>query len=168
METVMETRDSILQSLFPLAVLKALTTESLHSLPATMQRKGLVPIYDFPFNIGRESRVMLIKGVPNRLERPGSGVEKGSNDIYLMDQGTLLQISREHCRIERTADGYQVVDRGSKCGVTVNGVRIGEHAGVMAAPLRDGDLLAIGTHESPYSFAFYAGFDQSHWQGKTR
>lgn len=155
-------KHAILQSLFPLAVLKAETTQSLHALPGAMQRTGLIPVYGFPFSIGRESRVMLIKGVAHRLERPGSGIAEGLNDIYLMDTGALLQISREHCRIEQAADGgFQIVDRHSKCGVSVNGVRIGDHAGVLSAPLHDGALVIIGTHDSPYRFSFITGFDNA-------
>lgn len=156
----MQDKRTIIQSLFPQAVLKALTPEALHALPATMQRHGLVVIHEFPFNIGRESRVMVIKDNLHRIERLGSGVAKGINDVYLLDSGALLQISREHCRIEQNADGsHQVVDRGSKCGVIVNDTPIGEHTGEMSAPLKDGDLLTFGTSQSPYRFMFITGFD---------
>ena len=142
----------------------ALTMESLHALPGTMQRHGLVVIHAFPFKLGRESRVAMIRDSLHRIERPGSGVVKGLNDVYLMDPGELLQISREHCRIEQNGDGsYQIVDRGSKCGCTVNERRIGQHAGVMSATLADGDVLTLGTRESPYRFMFIAGFDNCRW-----
>lgn len=57
--------------------------------------------------------------------------------------------------------GLQIVDRHSKCGVSVNGVRIGDHAGVLSAPLHDGALVIIGTHDSPYRFSFITGFDNA-------
>src|SRR3970040_397694 len=41
-------------------------------------------------------------------------------DIVVPDR----QISRQHARISRTADGVQVEDLGSKNGTHVNGVRI--------------------------------------------
>src|SRR4030067_1160394 len=48
------------------------------------------------------------------------------------------QISRQHARISRTADGVQVEDLGSKNGTHVNGVRI---EGPTA--LQDGDVVQV-------------------------
>jgi len=55
-------------------------------------------------------------------------------DIVVPDR----QISRQHARISRTADGVQVEDLGSKNGTHVNGVRI-------EAPtaLQDGDVVQV-------------------------
>jgi predicted component of type VI protein secretion system len=49
-------------------------------------------------------------------------------------------VSRRHCRIERMAEGYFVVDLGSRNGTLVDGARITRRA------LRDGDLLRVGNH----------------------
>ncbi|MES2604952.1 MAG: FHA domain-containing protein [Pseudomonadota bacterium] len=159
----MEDKSKILQTLFPKAVLKALTRESLQAIPAGMQIDGMVVIHAFPFRVGRESRVTVINGRIHRIERPNVGDVKPTNEMYLLDAGDLLQVSREHFQIEQTADGYVVTDRGSKCGVTVAGKRIGAGTGVKSAPVVDGDLIAIGTSETNYLFSFIAGFDKSHW-----
>lgn len=67
------------------------------------------------------------------------------------------------CVADNGDGSYQIVDRGSKCGCTVNERRIGQHAGVMSATLDDGDVLTLGTRESPYRFMFIAGFDNCRW-----
>lgn len=51
-----------------------------------------------------------------------------------------LEISRRHCQIERVPDGFQVTDLGSRSGTKLN------DSPVQSAPLRTGDLLAIGPH----------------------
>ena len=150
----------ILQTLFPKAVLKALTPEALFAVPAGLAVDGMVMIHALPFRVGRESRVTVIDGRIHRIERPRTTDDKGINDLYLMDVGELLQISREHFCIEATADGgFRVIDRGSKCGLTVAGQRIGAHSGVGSAPLHDGDVIGIGTPATPYQFVFITGFD---------
>ena len=150
----------ILQTLFPTAVLKALTPDALFAVPAGLAVDGMVVIHALPFRVGRESRVTVIDGRVHRIERQRLTDDKGINDLYLMDGGELLQISREHFRIEAAADGgFRIIDRGSKCGLTVAGKRIGGHSGVGSAPLHDGDVIGIGTPESPYQFVFIAGFD---------
>ena len=150
----------ILQTLFPKAVLKAVTPSTLFAIPAGLAVDGMVVIHSLPFRVGRESRVVLIDGKVHRIERSRTNDDKGINDLYLMDGGELLQISREHFSIEATADGgFRVVDRGSKCGLTVAGKRIGAKSGVGSAPLHDGDLIVIGTAESAYQFVFITGFD---------
>ncbi len=57
-----------------------------------------------------------------------------SNKITIADRS----VSREHCRIERTAGGYTVVDRGSTNGTFVNGHR------VTRTTLHNGDSLKVG------------------------
>lgn len=51
-----------------------------------------------------------------------------------------VDVSRRHCRIERLAEGYFVVDLGSRNGTLVDGVRVTRRA------LRDGDVLRVGNH----------------------
>lgn len=159
----MEDKSKILRTLFPKAVLRAVTREALLAVPVGMQVDGMVVIHAFPFRVGRESRVTVINGRIHRIERPNTGDVKPTNEMYLLDAGDLLQISREHFQIEQTTDGYMLTDRGSKCGVTVAGKRIGAGTSLKSAPLVDGDLIAIGTPETNYLFAFIAGFDSSHW-----
>jgi len=151
----MEDKRKILQTLLPKAVLKALSPESLAAVPAGIQVDGMVVVHTFPFRVGRESRVTMINGRVHRIERPNiSRDSTPTNELYLLDACELLQISREHFQIEKTASGYQVVDRGSKCGVTVGGRRIGAGTNVKTTPLMDGDLIAIGTPETDYLFTF--------------
>ncbi len=49
-------------------------------------------------------------------------------------------ISREHCKIERTATGFRVVDCGSRNGTKVNGNKVESH------DLRPGDVITVGKH----------------------
>ena len=83
--------------------------------------------------------------------------------LYLLDSGDLLQISREHFQINKTIDGYVLVDRGSKCGVSINGKRVGGQSGEVEMKLNDGDVIGIGTTQTLYLFTFIADFDDSHW-----
>ncbi|HTR01091.1 MAG TPA: FHA domain-containing protein [Candidatus Acidoferrum sp.] len=159
----MEEKRKILDLLFPKAVLKALTAEARSAVPNGVQVNGLVVIHEFPFRIGRESRTTVVNDRLHRLERPVAPGTKLNNDLYLLDTGDLLQISREHFLIEKTDKGYLVADRGSKCGIAVNGKRIGANAGIMTAPLQDGDVIAIGTSQSHYLYTFITDFDNSHW-----
>lgn len=57
------------------------------------------------------------------------------NDVVL---GTSL-VSRHHAVVQRTADGYAIVDLESSNGTYVNDVCV-----VKTAPLRDGDTVTIG------------------------
>lgn len=56
-------------------------------------------------------------------------------DVYIHD----ALASRQHCRLEPARGGWIVVDLNSKNGTRVNGER------VPRKPLRDGDILGIGT-----------------------
>lgn len=150
----MESKAAILAQFTPVAVLKAMTPEAKAAIPQTMVVQGMVGIRGFPFRVGRESRGKIVDGVFHRIERPQRGGYTPTNDVYLVDAGELLQISREHFSIERTTTGYQVVDRGSVCGMLVNGVQIGGNETGGSAPLRDGDEIQIGTDMTPYPYTF--------------
>jgi predicted component of type VI protein secretion system len=63
------------------------------------------------------------------------------NDVVLNDAG----VSRTHARIERKPSGWVLTDRASANGVALNGAAI-----VAAAPLREGDRIAVG----PVTFEF--------------
>jgi pSer/pThr/pTyr-binding forkhead associated (FHA) protein len=152
-------KQKILAKLFPKAVMTALSPEARTALPAVQQANGVISILSFPFRVGRESRVMVINNTVHRVERPTLHGSAPNNDIYLMDAGQMLQISREHFRIDQTADGYLLTDRGSKCGLAVNGKRIGAETGIMSVTLNDGDVIAIGNRTTPYLYTFVAGFE---------
>ncbi len=65
------------------------------------------------------------------------------NQLVLQDEG----VSRHHCRIKRTEDGWTVEDLGSTNGVRVNGQRI-EGPRLLA----NGDLIAICEQELRVEF----------------
>jgi hypothetical protein len=152
-----ESKQAILAQFTPRAALKALTREAAAAISPGLMVDGMVGIRSFPFQVGRESRGKVVDGAFHRIERPqrvpGSPT---NNDLYLVDAGAMLQISREHFRIERTATGYQIVDRGSVCGISVGGVRIGGEEAGGTVPLQDGDQIHIGTEITPYRYLFIA------------
>jgi pSer/pThr/pTyr-binding forkhead associated (FHA) protein len=152
----METKQAILAQFAPKAVLKALTREAELAVPQGFTVAGMLGIRGFPFLVGRESRGKIVDGVFHRIERPRRGDSVPTNDVYLVDTCEMLQISREHFRIERTAKGYQVVDRGSVCGTSVGGVRIGGNETGGTTALRDGDEIHIGAEVTPYHYTFIA------------
>jgi pSer/pThr/pTyr-binding forkhead associated (FHA) protein len=151
----MDSKQAIIARFTPRAALTALTPQAAAAVSPSLMVDGMVGIRSYPFRVGRESRGKVVDGVFYRVERPqrvpGSPT---NNDLYLVDAGAMLQISREHFLIERTATGYQVVDRGSVCGVAVGGVRIGGEETGGAVPLRDGDEIQVGTEVSPYRYIF--------------
>lgn len=109
----------------------------------------------FPYRIGRESRIEMIDGVPQLAERRKSDISSPNNDLYLQDHGKTLNVSRQHLQIEQDEDGgYYAVDRGSACGTLVGNKKIGSHDAGGKHPLKDGELLVIGTSESPFVFRF--------------
>ena len=111
-----------------------------------------VEIDRLPFRIGRESRLAMVEGELTFMERR-KGARPPNNDLYLLDQGELLNISREHLQIEQAADGGFVVhDRGSACGTQVDDRTIGGRDTTGSLPLKEGSKIVIGTRESPYRF----------------
>jgi pSer/pThr/pTyr-binding forkhead associated (FHA) protein len=137
-------------------VLEALTDEASRAVPSGMLVGGMVGILRFPFRVGRESRVRVFEGKNHRMERPRLGGAEPTNDLYLLDAGTPLQISREHFLIDRIIEGYQLVDRGSACGTSVEGVRVGGKDAGGKLALRDGDILVIGDGPTPFRYRFIA------------
>ena len=152
----METRQAILAHFIPKAVLKALTREAELAVPQGLVVAGMLGIRGFPFRVGRELRGKIVDGVFHRVERPRRGGSTLTNDLYLVDAFEMLQISREHFSIERSGKGYQIVDRGSVCGTSVGGVRIGGNETGGTVSLRDGDEILVGSDATPYRYAFIA------------
>jgi len=151
----MTDKQDILQLLTPIAVLQTMTTEAQESVPLSVLDHGLVRISHFPFNVGRESRGDQRGGQNNmRSERVKRSTGDRSNDLYLTDGGRPLNISREHFRIEKTSNGYLLIDRCSACGTSVNNQHIGgrDNGGTIA--LKGGDTIAIAFEGTPYIFKF--------------
>jgi pSer/pThr/pTyr-binding forkhead associated (FHA) protein len=144
----------LLHSMLPKAVLKALTPEAKHSIIKRTFHQDIIPIYNFPFRIGREARVKYVDGEVILQERHKLSGKEPNNDVYLLDNGEYLQISREHCSIIKTEDGFMLQDRGSACGSMVNQFAIGgdDHDGAIA--LKDGDTITLGSKESPFKYKF--------------
>ena len=150
----MEDKKSILERVTPLAVLKPMTPEARNSINRNCLSHDFIGIWEFPFRIGRESRVETVNGKLVHAERNKIGSGKPNNDTYLMDRGRYLQISREHFRIEKTDSGYTVFDRGSACGTIVNSQGIGGEDRGGTHALKDRDIIKIGAEDSPYLFQF--------------
>lgn len=129
-------------------LLIALTDEAREALNG----REHIEIDALPFRIGRESRMALVRGEMVYMERR-KGDTNPNNELYLLDHGERLFISREHLQIEMTDNGeLRVHDRGSACGTQVDGQTIGGRDTPGSAPLRDDSEIVIGTRESPYRF----------------
>ena len=92
-------------------------------------------------------------GRGQRFRFDGESVSIGrapDNDVVLNDAG----VSRTHARIERKASGWVLTDRASANGIALNGAAV-----VTAAPLREGDRIAVG----PVTFEFRPGLEQIRW-----
>ena len=149
----------ILGEFLPKALLQALSPEALEAVPAFSRRGDLVAIPSFPFRVGRDSRVVKINGRLESIDRPKKDNSPPTNDLYLVDRGHRLNISREHFEIRREQGGYSLVDRGSACGTQVSGNTVGGDDQGGAMPLRDGDIIAIGIAGTPYIYRFIT-FDE--------
>jgi pSer/pThr/pTyr-binding forkhead associated (FHA) protein len=150
----MDEKIKILENIVPQAVLIALTQEAKEATPQGQRIDDLISIRKFPFRIGRESRVRKMDGREVRVERTKLDNKEPNNDLYLLDRGQLLNISREHLQIEKTETGYRLVDRHSACGTKLGGVAIGGNDKGGSSTLRDGEVIGIGSQSSPYRYRF--------------
>ncbi len=155
----MDHKLEILAKCLPKAMLQALTPEAIDAVPVNILKSDMIAIYAFPYRIGRESRVARINGRLETIERPKKDGGVPTNDLYLVDHGERLNISREHCEIVKSDEGYLLVDRGSACGTKIEGQNIGGDDAGGSAALRDGNMIAVGSTGTPYSFRFIA-FDE--------
>jgi pSer/pThr/pTyr-binding forkhead associated (FHA) protein len=128
------------------AFLKALTPEARLCLGAPQ-----IQIFRFPFRVGRESRIGHSPDFPNSRRRHDS---TRNNDLYLLENGPVLNVSREHFQIELRDNEYFLVDRGSACGTVVEGITVGKDRAGGERRLVDGDVIIVGTSVSPYVFKF--------------
>ncbi len=128
------------------AFLKALTPESKTSLGAPQ-----VQIHRYPYRVGRESREAGAAAFPNSRRRQDSSP---NNELYLLDDGKMLNISREHFQIEQRHGNFYIVDRNSMCGTIVEGEIIGQGRNGGARQLNNGDVIIVGTSESKQVLKF--------------
>lgn len=127
------------------AFLKALTPEAQSCLGVPR-----LQISKFPFRVGRESRV---KRVPGSFERRRQDSPL-NNDLYLLESGPPLNVSREHFQIERRNGDYYLVDKGSACGTLIEGIVVGGDRVGGEQRLANGDVIIVGTSESRHIFKF--------------
>jgi pSer/pThr/pTyr-binding forkhead associated (FHA) protein len=113
-----------------------------------------IKIEKFPFRIGRESRrEKMVKR--NWVRERRKKENPPNNDLYLKDEGDLFNVSREHFQIEAKNDGtYELVDRGSTCGTIVADHIVGGRDKGGRYPLKNENIIVIGTFQSPFIFKF--------------
>jgi hypothetical protein len=155
---VMDEKQAIIKLIMPKAVLKALTPEAYRAIPKNLQVSDMACIKKYPFCIGRESRVTLVDGKLEMERRTLSDCEP-NNDLYLIDFGEFLNISREHLMIDQRDNGYIVIDRGSDSGTFIGEKRVGGGDSGGTSELKDGDIIAIGAHSTPYRYKFISLID---------
>ena len=138
----------------PAALLVATTEEATRALGGRSE----VRVTTLPFRVGRERR-------GGYSARPASfdqriGAHRQLNDVYLLDSMRKhLYVSGEHFAIERAADTFVLLDRGSACGTVVGGTRVGGDRTGGRSALRSGDEIVVGTRRSPYVFRFEIATD---------
>jgi len=144
-------KKELLSALVPKAILKALTSPAKHSISRRVNGLDIVKIFNYPFKIGREARVQYIDGKVIIQERHKLDGEEPNNDVYLLDNGEYLQISREHCLIHELDGKLIIKDRDSACGTMINEKMLNVNNSHV---LEDGDIITIGSEESQYKYKF--------------
>lgn len=134
----------------PSATLVAVTDEARSALDS----QPAVRLTEFPFKVGRECRRRLER-LQTEFDRRVGGVPP-LNNLYLIEPSSdSLHISREHLAIGHMDGRFFLLDRGSACGTTVAGTHVGGDRTEGRAELHDGDLIVIGSGDSPYVFRFH-------------
>ncbi|PLY05765.1 MAG: hypothetical protein C0625_11855 [Arcobacter sp.] len=147
METI---KKDILKSFVPRAVILPLNENSKQALA----NEKIIPIRNLPFKIGRESRMgESERGIFVKL-RIMTNDSKPNNDLYLIDNNSSLEISKEHCEISFENNNYILKDRGSTNGTTINGVSFAGKNKIEEKILKDGDTIQIGSVKSEFKFQF--------------
>lgn len=131
------------------AYLFALTPESKTALGGAE-----VEITAFPFRVGRESRRFETLANKAKFAEKRKSTNLPNNDLYLLEDAELLNVSREHFQIAREGAGFVLLDRGSTLGTIVEGMRVGGEQKGGRAALRDGDVIIVGSSVSEFVFKF--------------
>lgn len=151
---MINTKKNIIKAITPRAILLPLTKEATNAIVKGQCQNDLIPMMNFPFRIGRESRLDTNdNGLFVKLRLIKSSA-KPNNDIYLINDGKDLQISKEHLEIERTKEHYILKDRESTKGTTINGVTLGGQKKGFEEVLNDGDIIKIGNDKSEFKYQF--------------
>ena len=133
------------------AYLVALTPEAAEAIQA---REINIP--HLPFRIGRESRKLAWTGVGLVGERRTA--VPSNNDLYLLEEGEPMNVSREHLLIGSEGGVFYILDRESTCGTIVEGEVLGKGGVIRQTPLKDHDVIIVGPSLSPYIFKFRLDF----------
>jgi pSer/pThr/pTyr-binding forkhead associated (FHA) protein len=133
------------------ATLAALTPEAKDAIGGAE-----LPITRFPFRVGRDSRGAR-RAVARIIMDRRRPVSRPNNELYLPEPEQATNVSREHFQIEHNGAQYVLVDRQSTCGTLVEGQMVGGKQAGGAVPLRDGDVIIVGTSASRFVFKFRAG-----------
>jgi pSer/pThr/pTyr-binding forkhead associated (FHA) protein len=133
----------------------ALTPEARSAIAAVA-----VVASPLPYRVGRESRgprPQVEQTVTTEQRWPGA---PPTNELYLPEASPeALNVSREHFQIEWDGRGLVLVDRGSTCGTIVEGQQVGGRGQRGTVPLKDGDVIIVGTGFSPFVFKVRVEFD---------
>jgi FHA domain-containing protein len=135
----------------PRPTLLALTPEAAAALGGAE-----ATISELPFRVGRESRGLRHAAGRTIAERR-KGERHRTNELYLPERSEPFNVSREHFQIQHNGTCYILVDRQSTCGTLVEGAVVGGRGIGGAAPLRNGDVIIVGSSRSPYVFKFRVG-----------
>jgi hypothetical protein len=147
-------KSELINSFLPNAVLIPITPEGEKSILNTQIINKLIPMFEFPFKIGRESRMAKNeRGLFVKL-RIFNDISKPNNDIYLVNNTERLEISKEHFLIERKDDSYFIKDRKSTLGTKLNNQEIGKDNANKSYLIKDKDIIKIGSNDSKYEFQF--------------
>ena len=113
-----------------------------------------VRVTEFPFRVGRESRVGRFERLKEEVERRLGGLAP-VNHLYLIEPSSNpFHVSREHFEIHHLDGQFVLVDRESACGTGVGVVRVGSDRRERRAVVRDSDLIVVGAANSPFVFRF--------------
>jgi pSer/pThr/pTyr-binding forkhead associated (FHA) protein len=129
------------------AYLKALTPEASTALGGQYLK-----LMRFPFRVGRECRMLSRGSEPISSRRRPDSIP--NNDLYLLESGTIFNVSREHFLIDHREGMFVLVDRGSTCGTLVEGEVIGEGKKGGWRRLQHSDVIIVGSSESRFIFKF--------------
>jgi len=132
-------------------LLVALTPESRAALGAPQ-----VEIERFPYRVGRESRGLQLTSAGFVRERRSPG-SRPTNDLYLVEHDEPMNVSRSHFQIDWADASHVLVDLESTCGTIVEGTLVGGDTRGGTITLHDGDVIIVGTSNSPYVFKFRVG-----------
>ncbi len=147
-------KSDIIDSFVPNAVLLPLTNEAKNSIVDTKAHNKIISMFHFPFKVGRESRMSENdRGLFVKLRILKSNSQP-NNDVYLVNCTNNLEISKEHFQIEKINNNYFIKDRNSSLGTKLNDEEIGKEKTDTSFPLKDGDIIKIGSSNSVYEFKF--------------